>query len=129
MTDPIADMLTVIRNGLMAKKEEILIPFSRIKFEMAKILEKEGWVSKVEKTEESFDKIKIGLKYNEEGDPFIKDVKRISKPGRRIYVPWKKIPIVLNNFGMAIISTSQGIMTGQEAKKRKLGGELICEIF
>jgi len=129
MNDPIADMLTRIRNAQMVKREEVTTPFSKIKFEIAKILEKEGWISKAEKVEKGFGEVKIKLKYNEEGGPFIQNMARISKPGRRIYISWKKIPIVLNNLGVAIISTSQGIMTGQEAKKRKLGGELICEIY
>jgi len=129
MTDPIADMLSRIRNGLLAKKLEIILPYSNIKFEIAKILARRGWVESVDKIEDKFGKIKIILKYNEEKEPAISHIKRISKPGRRIYVPKDKLPIVLNNYGEAIISTSKGLMTNKEARKEKLGGEIICEIY
>jgi len=129
MTDPIADMLSRIRNGLLAKKSEIILPYSNIKFEIAKILARRGWVESVDKIKNKFGKIKIILKYNEEKEPAISHIKRISKPGRRIYVPKDKLPIVLNNYGEAIISTSKGLMTNKEARKEKLGGEIICEIY
>jgi len=129
MTDPIADMLSRIRNSLLVKKTEVSLPCSRIKFEIAKILEKGGWIEKAEKTPGKFNEIIIKLKYNEDKTPFITSLKRVSKPGRRIYLPKNKLPIVLNNYGVAIVSTSAGLMTNKEAKKKGLGGEIICEIY
>ncbi|MFH1534417.1 MAG: 30S ribosomal protein S8 [Patescibacteria group bacterium] len=128
-TDPIADMLTRIRNTVPLKKEKVIIPFSKIKFEIAKILEKEGYVKKVEKSESNFATIDIELKYTSDKESVIQNLKRISKPGRRVYVEYHKIPRVLNGLGMAIISTSAGLMSDREAKSRKIGGEVICEIY
>lgn len=129
MTDPIADMLSRIRNSLLVKKAEVSLPYSRIKFEIAKILEKGGWIAKAEKVPGKFNEIIITLKYNEDKTPYITFLKRVSKPGRRVYRPKNKLPIVLNNYGLAIISTSSGLMTNFEAKKKGLGGEIICEIY
>ncbi len=138
MIDPIADMLTRIRNASLVRKEEVVLPMSKVKFNIAKILEKEGFVSNVsiisggedlKKNKASkFDQIKIVLKY-EDGKPRVTLLKRISKPGRRIYVDKNSIGKVLNGFGISIISTSKGIMTGREAQRQKIGGELICEIY
>ncbi|MBI4652663.1 30S ribosomal protein S8 [Candidatus Kuenenbacteria bacterium] len=146
MTDPIADMLTRIRNALAVKKEEILMPFSKVKFNIAKILEEEKLIQKAEKTnllseidekekkqrekiKTNFDQLKISLKYDKEGNSIIRTLKRISKPGCRIYTTKDDLPWVLNNFGIAIISTSQGLMTNKEARIKKLGGEVMCEIY
>ncbi|MFH1837972.1 MAG: 30S ribosomal protein S8 [Candidatus Kuenenbacteria bacterium] len=146
MTDPIADMLSRIRNALAVKKPEILMPFSKVKFNIAKILEKEKLIEKAEKTnllseidekdkkqrekiKTNFDQLKIILKYDKEENPKIKKLKRISKPGCRIYTTKDKLPWVLNNFGIAIVSTSQGLMTNKEARRKKLGGEIMCEIY
>jgi small subunit ribosomal protein S8 len=128
MSDPIADMLTQIRNGLLAKKEEVKLPFSKVKFEMAKILEKEGLVGAIKKQDDGYGSIVIKLKYENE-QPVIRSLRRISRPGCRIYVTKDKLPIVLNNYGLAIISTSRGLMTNRQAKKERLGGEVICEIY
>jgi len=128
MTDPIADMLTRIRNALAVNKTEVIMPFSKIKFSIGKILEREGWVNKIEKIEENYGQIKIDLKYNKK-QPAISGLKRISKPGCRIYVNKDNLPVVLNDQGIAIISTSSGIMTNKEARKKRLGGEVICEIW
>lgn len=128
-TDPIADMLTRIRNTVPLKKEKVVIPFSKLKFEIAKILEKEGYVKTVEKSEGNFATINIELKYTSNKESVIQNLKRISKPGRRVYVEYQKIPRVLNGLGMAIISTSTGLMSDKEAKKKKIGGEVICEIY
>lgn len=125
MTDPIADMLTRVRNAIKAGKEEVKIPMSRLKFEVARLLEKEGWVNKVK--EKSGDII-ITLKYEESG-PAISHLKRVSKPGCRIYAKYKEMPIVLDNLGIAVISTPKGIMTNRQAKKQKVGGEILCEIY
>lgn len=132
--DKIADMLTQIRNAQMAGHSEVLMRASKLKLAIAKILEKEGFVNsvKVEKFENN-EKIKVILKYhkisNTQKNPAIKGLKRISKGGQRIYVKNKDITKVKNNFGISIISTSRGIMTGEESKKLGLGGEYICEVW
>jgi len=129
MTDPIADMLTRIRNAVAVKKPEVILPFSKLKFNVAKILEAENYVGKVEKiTNGKFDELKIELKYNERG-PVIRHIKRLSTPGQRIYSAGKELPHILNGYGVAIISTSKGIMTNKEAKRQNIGGELMCEIW
>ncbi len=139
-TDPIADMLTRIRNIQLVKKSEVVLPYSKIKFNVAKILEANGWLDKVEILEPEsklksgqnkinrFRQLKIKLSYLGQ-KPKIEQLKRVSKPGRRIYVSKDEIPTVLNGYGLAIISTSQGLMTNEEAKKAGLGGEIICEIY
>ena len=125
-TDPIADMLTRIRNASAVKKTEVVVPFSKIKYEIAKILEAEKFVEKVEEKENN--EFKIILKY-ENNSPAITKLQRISKPGRRVYVSKDELPKVLNGLGIAIVSTSKGIVTNKEAKKEGMGGELICEIY
>ncbi len=133
MTDPIADMLTRIRNALAVKKPEVLIPFSKIKYALAKVLEKENLVEKVEKVftkirkkKKKFEEIKIILKY-QNNEPVIRELKRISKPGCRIYAQAKELRP--QKYKISILSTSRGIMTDREAKKRKLGGEVLAEIW
>ncbi len=136
MTDPIADMFTRIRNASAVKKTEVYLPMSKLKLAIAKILEEEKWIKSVEviegglKTRRSgFDQLKIVLKYNKNGKSQISSIQRISKPGVRYYVSKDNIPTVLNKLGMVIISTSSGIMTGQAARKKGFGGELIGEIY
>ncbi len=137
MTDPISDMLTRIRNAQAVKKESVVLPMSKIKYNIAKILEQEGYIERMEviKTKSLkngssvFDELKIVLKYKKEGSPVITSLERISKPGRKVYVKKDELPRVLNNLGFAIISTSRGLMTNREAKREKLGGEVICEIY
>jgi len=137
MTDPIADMLTRIRNASAIKKPEIVLPMSKMKFEVAKILKNEGWVNDVEvikgsgkKNEaKAFDELKVVLKYRKSGNAFITSIKRVSKPGLRVYADKSNLPKVLNNLGIAIISTSSGLMTNKDARKKGLGGEVICEIY
>lgn len=129
MTDPVSNMLTMIRNAKSASKEAVEIPFSNLKYEIAKILEKEGFVGKVEKQgrkEKKF--IEIALKYNDK-TPAISGLKKISKPGQKIYADFRNIKKVKGGFGIAIISTSKGLMTNKEARKQKIGGEVICEIW
>jgi len=129
MTDPIADMLTRIRNAVAVKKAEVLIPFSKVKFNIAKVLEKENYVGSVEKVDQDRSpQIKVVLKYDA-GQPAITHLKRISKPGQKIYINNQEIKKVLNGYGLSIISTSRGILTDQEARQQKLGGELMCEIW
>lgn len=141
MLDSISDMLARIRNAIMAKKGEVVMPYSKIKFNLSKILEKEKLIEKVEilesakvavrrkENENRFSQIKLILKYDAEGRPIINNLKRISRPGRRLYVKKDDIPRVLNGFGLAIISTPRGLMTGEEARKKQIGGEVICEIW
>jgi small subunit ribosomal protein S8 len=130
ITDPIADMLTRIRNAQLVKKTEVLIPFSNLKFEIAKILKHENYIADVEKSEEAkFPQLKISLKYSEDGQPVINSIRRISKPGQRVYVGSNKIAGVLNNLGVAILSTSAGLMTSKEAKRKGIGGEILCEVW
>ncbi|MFC1613060.1 30S ribosomal protein S8 [Patescibacteria group bacterium] len=129
MTDPISDMLTRIRNAGMAKKKQVIIPSSKIKIKIADILKKEKYIKDYKLNKEKFTQIQIELKYKEDKTPYIGNLKRISRPGRRVYVNVEDIPIVLGNFGIAIITTSEGIMTNKEAKKKKIGGEVLFEIF
>ncbi|MFA6466897.1 MAG: 30S ribosomal protein S8 [Patescibacteria group bacterium] len=129
MTDPIADMLTRIRNAVAVKKPEVVLPYSKLKFNVAKVLEAENYVGKVTKiTNGKFDELKIELKYTEKG-PAIRHIKRLSSPGQRIYSAGKELPYILNGYGVAIISTSKGVMTNKEAKRQNIGGELMCEIW
>lgn len=127
-TDPISDMLTRIRNASMVRKAEVRIPYSNIKFAIAKILKEEGYVGSIEKVDVNHGEIVVGLKY-EDGTSAIRNIKRISKPGRRAYAGYGDLPRVLSDHGIAIVSTSRGVMTNKEARKRKLGGEVLCEIF
>lgn len=128
MTDPIADMLTRMRNGLAVKKAEVVIPYSKIKLAIADILKQNGYILDYEKTNDNYGEIRIRLKYID-GKPAINLLKRVSKPGRRIYAQKDELPVVLNSLGIAIISTSQGIMTNKAAKKAGVGGEVLCEIY
>ena len=126
MVDSIADMLNRIRNSQAVSHPTVSFPFSKLKYEIAMILKKEGFVREVEKKGKKQKKtLEISLKY----PPVISNLKRISKPGRRIYVPAKQIKRVQAGYGIAIISTSKGLMTNKEARKRKLGGEILCEIW
>ncbi len=131
MTDPIADMLTRIRNAVMARHETVLIPASKMKVAIAKVLKDEGFIRDYELLKGPTPQkiLKIYLKYTEDKEPVITGLKRISKPGRRVYVGRKEIPRVYGGLGIAILSTSQGIMTGYEAYKRGIGGELICYVW
>jgi small subunit ribosomal protein S8 len=126
--DPIADMLTRIRNASLTSKQDVLIPFSKVKLALAKILEKEKYLAAVETIEEPNKTIKLKLKYQNK-KPVINSLKRISKTSNRVYVKKEDLPRVLNGFGLAIISTSKGMMTNKEARKIGLGGEIICEIY
>ncbi|MCD4761737.1 30S ribosomal protein S8 [bacterium] len=132
MTDPISDMLTRIRNASAVKKQEVVLPLSKIKIEIAKILKQEGWIydfDVAKTTNSKFDELKLILKYKKSGKSVITRIKRISKPGLRIYVKKDNLPKVLNNLGIAIISTPKGLMTNKGARKQGLGGEIICEIY
>lgn len=129
MTDPIADMLTRIRNAQAVRKEELVLPFSKIKYEIGKLLARENFIESTEIIEDRFKEIKIVLKYKDNGQPNIEHIKRISKPGQRIYVNKEKLPKVLNDLGVAVLSTSSGLMTNKKARRMKVGGELLFEIW
>lgn len=129
VNDPIGDLLIQIKNASMAGKRSICLPYSRLKHAIADILASEGYVGKVDKSGEAVKSLlEVGIKY-QDGVPAITDVKRMSKPGLRQYVKNQNIPIVVGGMGIAVLSTPQGIMTGKEAKKRGLGGELLCTIW
>ncbi|MDI6592064.1 MAG: 30S ribosomal protein S8 [Patescibacteria group bacterium] len=129
MTDPITDLLNRIRNAQAVFHPTVDIPFSNLKYEIAKILEKEGFVKKIEKKGRKIKrKIEIILKYDGK-IPAISGLKRVSKPGQRIYKSCKDLKPVKGGYGIAIVSTSKGIMTDKEARKQKLGGEVLCEIW
>jgi small subunit ribosomal protein S8 len=137
MTDPIADMLTRIRNASLVKKEEVVMPMSKLKYNLSKVLVREGWLDRAEviKLEakkngsQVFDQLKLTLKYEKNGKPVISSIRRVSRPGLRIYAGKTELPKVLNNLGMAVISTPQGLLTNKEARKKGVGGEVICEIY
>lgn len=125
ITDPISDMLTRIRNAHMALHKEVIIPASKMKKAILDIMVNEGYI---EKYEEDGRELKVYLKYVK-GRPAITDLKRISKPGRRIYVGVEEIPRVQNGLGICILSTSKGVLEGKEAKNKRVGGELLCQIW
>ena len=127
--DPIADLLVRIKNAQAASHESVEIPFSKAKLAIAKILEREGFVGAVEKKGlKNKEKIEIVLKYDQ-GAPAISELKRVSKPGQRIYISGDKVRSVKQGYGRAIISTSRGLMTDKEAKKNKVGGEILCQVW
>lgn len=128
MTDPIADLLTRIRNALMRSKETVNAPYSKLKHELAKLLVKEGFLSSVRKVKKDFDELEITLKYFEE-EPVIKELVRESKPGLRKYLSYKEIKPHKGGLGIKIITTSKGLMTDREAIKKQMGGEVICKVF
>ena len=130
--DPIADMLTMIRNANERYHKEVVIPGSKLKLEIVKILADEGYISHYQALEqEGKTFIKIGLKYKGKRgkERVISGLERVSKPGRRIYAGVEQIPKVLNGLGITILSTPQGVMTGKEARRRRIGGEVICNVW
>ena len=130
VTDPVADMLTKIRNAVSAKYDRVDILTSKMKLEVVKILKNEGYIKNFKKTtQNNLNYIRIFLKYNKEDLPIIHGIQKISKPGRRIYSGYKKMPRILNGYGMLIVSTSAGVTTGKKAREKKIGGELICSIW
>jgi small subunit ribosomal protein S8 len=130
MTDPIADMLTRIRNGITSRHERIELPSSKLKIELARILKNEGFISNykvVEATPQST--LRVYLKYSDDGEPVIHGIERISRPGRRVYRGKEEIPQVLGGLGLAIVSTSQGVLSGQDAVRKGVGGEVLCQVW
>ena len=130
ITDPVADLLTRIRNANMAGHDQVEVLGSKLNLELVKILHSEGFVKNYEITKDkSQSKIKIGLKYGPRKEKIITDLKRVSKPGRRVYTKRGDIPRVLAGLGIAIVSTSRGIMTDREARRQGVGGEVLCYVW
>ena len=130
LTDPIGDMFSRIRNGQMRNLNSVEIPLSNFRKNILEILKREGYIKDyfIGKSENNKSNLKVNLKYYE-GDPVIKEIKRISKPGRRVYSRANSIPKVMNGLGLAIISTPKGVMSDSEEKKNNVGGEIICRVF
>ena len=130
LTDPIGDMFSRIRNGQMRSLSSINVPASNFRLKILEVLKNEGYISNffLEKKENNKKNLKVDLKYYE-GNPVIKEIKRVSKPGRRIYSRANSIPKIQNGLGLAIISTPKGVMSDNEARKNNIGGEIICRVF
>jgi small subunit ribosomal protein S8 len=130
MTDPIADMLTRIRNAVSRKYESVRIPASKLKTEIAKILKEEGFIKSYAIVEEGSHKVLVvGLKYSGRNQSVIRGLRRTSRPGLRLYAGKDSIPSVQGGLGLAILSTSQGVLTGRESKRRQIGGEILCYVW
>lgn len=130
MTDPIADMLSRIRNGIGAGHDSINMPASKLKKEIARILQQEGFIADFEMVEDAYQGVlKIRLKYTEDGEPIIHGIERISRPGRRVYRGKAEIPQVLDGLGVSIVSTSRGVLSGTEASRNGVGGEVLCQVW
>jgi|TARA_B100001540_G_scaffold154745_1_gene136895 small subunit ribosomal protein S8 len=128
MTDPVADLLTRIRNALMRKKMSVNVPYSKLKHELSKLLVKEGFLESVKKVKKDFDELDIVLKYHND-EPVIKELTRESKPGLRKYISYKDIKPHKGGLGLKVLTTSKGLMTDKEAIKAEIGGEIICRVF
>jgi small subunit ribosomal protein S8 len=129
MTDPVSDMLTRIRNAAMARHERTTVPASQLKKHIAEILKSEGFIADVRDSEGDPRNLTIVLKYGRDRTSAIDGIKRVSRPGRRVYVRHDHIPRVLSGMGVAILSTSRGVMSDKEARRQKVGGELLCEVW
>jgi small subunit ribosomal protein S8 len=130
ISDPIADMLTRIRNGLMARHTQVEMPSSKMKVAIAKILKDEGYIKDFEVTKDVPQPVlRVSLKYTAERQSVVSSIRRLSKPGLRRYTKRDLIPMVMGGMGLVVVSTPQGLMSGKEAYKRKLGGELVCEVY
>ena len=129
-TDPVADMLTRIRNALQARHPKVDVPASRLKTDIAKILKDEGYIANYKLTEDGVQKsIRIYLKYTPGNVPVISRIERVSRPGCRVYVGSKRVPRVLGGLGINILTTPRGVMTGRDAHKEHLGGEILCRVW
>ena len=129
-SDPIADMLTRIRNGMNARHHKVDIPGSKVKIELARILKEEGYVANYRVANDNKKQVlKVYLKYRPDRKPVITRLTRVSKPGRRVYVNSRSIPKVIGGMGVCVLTTSRGVMTGREARKRRVGGEVLCTVY
>jgi small subunit ribosomal protein S8 len=130
MTDPIADMLTRVRNAVQSKHQKVDMPASRLKVEIARILKEEGFIAHFKTSEEEGKNfLTLFLKYGPKGEKVISNIERISRPGCRVYVSKSEIPKVLGGLGINILTTSRGVMTGKQARKQGFGGELLCSVY
>jgi small subunit ribosomal protein S8 len=132
MTDPIADMLTRIRNGITSRHDRVEMPASKLKVEIARILKSEGFVSNYKIVEEDGrpqQVLRVYLKYSGNGEPVIHGIERVSRPGKRVYRGKEEIPRVLGGLGLAIVSTSKGVLSGSEAARTGVGGEVLCQVW
>jgi small subunit ribosomal protein S8 len=128
--DPITDLLNRLRNAMNAGHERVDIPSSRVKESLLKVLADEGYVASFRRVEEKGRPLlRVGLKYDPDGEPVVNGFERVSRPGRRVYAPAKEIPEVLGGLGISIVSTSRGILTGRKAREAKLGGEILCNVW
>jgi small subunit ribosomal protein S8 len=128
-TDPIADMLTRIRNASAAKKSELVLPYSKFKASLATLLLAEGFISGMNELAGEMKMLQINLKYDTAGEPVIAGIKRVSKPGQRIYLGSERLPRTNSGFGVTVVSTSKGLLTDKQARKEKVGGEVVCQIW
>lgn len=130
MTDPVADLLTRIRNASAAQHRRVVVPNSKVKVAVAKILADEGFISGYTVTDDQPQpNLVIGLKYTGKAKPVITNLERVSKPGRRVYVGYRDIPWVRSGLGVNIVSTSKGVMTGRQARREQVGGEILCNVW
>jgi small subunit ribosomal protein S8 len=131
ISDPVADMLTKIRNASLAKHEKVEITTSRMKLQIVKILKNEGYIKNFKKvvSKEGVNYIRVFLKYDEKQNPVLHGIDRLSSPGRRVYSGYRDMPRVYNGYGVVVVSTSTGVITGKKASEKKVGGELICSIW
>ena len=129
-TDPTAEMLTRIRNAVRASKKEVAMPSSRLKMEMLAVMKDKGYIADFKPLEEGNRKsVLVQLRYDDDNQCAIQDLQMVSKQSLRVYVGWRKLPRVLNGLGIAIVSTSQGLMTDEEARQKKIGGEVLCKVW
>jgi small subunit ribosomal protein S8 len=128
-TDPISDMLTRIRNALAANKAELVMPYSKFKHNLANVLLQEGFISGVNELPGRVKTLQLNLKYDNMGSPVITGIKRVSTPGQRIYLPTDKIPRTNGGFGVTVVSTSRGLLTDKQARKDRVGGEVVCQVW
>ena len=128
MQDPIADLLTRIRNAQLAGHESVDVPYSKLKTEVVRVLQEEGYIEGFSISEEIKSQINVSLKYAD-GEPVIERIKRVSRPGLRIYKDTKSVPVVDGGLGVAIVSTNKGVMTDRSARKEGVGGEVLCTVF
>ena len=128
-TDPIADMLVRIKNAAVARKDAAVIPYSKFKASLAHLLEREGFIGSVSEVPGKFKSLQVSLKYDKQGQPVISGIKRVSRPGQRIYLPADKLPRTNSGLGLTVISTSKGLLSDKEARKNKIGGEVVCQVW
>ncbi len=128
-TDPISDMLTRVRNALAARKTELVMPYSKFKHSLANVLLAEGFISGVNELPGRVKTLQINLKYSADGQPVITGIKRVSTPGQRIYLPVTEIPRTNGGFGVTVVSTSRGLLTDKQARKDRVGGEVVCQVW